>query len=788
MVSLVAVLGLATIATAAPFMTERDLNSTVWTPDHVLQQDEVILYGQGRMEVVHISIYEKLLEFQGVSTETPEIDQEFLDSGKQFENVNVERDEAHSLDARQASCSGTTSYVTDTTQRFVDWDAQMSPVVIGQGRNGIDVSVASSFSVANSVSVSGGLDLKVVKDRLGASLGVNFSRTWTTQATITVKGTVFPGETGVVITRPWKNRRYGRAFRGCPGSLQQTGTWMADSFEEGSYEGVKWVSGAITMCIKKQSGLPLTRCHDALAIINLVPIRMDNGGRRYSPKVKTGCLVCRRRKVKCDEGKPSCVRCTSAGRTCQYNQPISTLACYRPRQFTSHDQGEGRAFKYFSSVISPALSGPQDGFFWTHVVMQFGHFSPAVRHAILAISSLYEDFSGGKRITDETAGENLFALRHYNASVQHIRTTDDENLTLLTCVLFLCIDVLMGNMHSAHRHRAYGTAILTSKKRAPDWATDHLLPVFRRLSAGPQPGGPGRRRHHPPQPITQPFSPSTYELERGEGPFTSLAEAEATLVNVRIQSARFGFFAAVKPDPDVLKERIQCLEALDTWMANFTELMITNPPTSHADSLTFIYLHMIYQILAIAVDVAAEESETAFDRHIPSFRAIVTLAEGAAALKSSLPEARQRPCFIFEEGFLLPLSFTAHKCRDLPTRLRALELTGVLAAPKEGFVDTGTVYRMTRRVVEVEHGMSMKEAAYIARLQAVPLPPEEDRILFIAPDPRLHVDHGPGGQKAYYRIAKMFVRSPDGPRVYRTERINDDPASPGIPGLRSALT
>lgn len=41
-------LGLAAVANAVPFMTERDLNSTVWTPEHVLKQDEVILYGSGR--------------------------------------------------------------------------------------------------------------------------------------------------------------------------------------------------------------------------------------------------------------------------------------------------------------------------------------------------------------------------------------------------------------------------------------------------------------------------------------------------------------------------------------------------------------------------------------------------------------------------------------------------------------------------------------------------------------------------------------------------------------------
>jgi hypothetical protein len=215
------------------------------------------------VEVVHVSVWEKLLESEGIDINTPEIDTAFLESGDQYAKNNiVERDEeAHPLTARQSSCSSTTSYVTDTTQRFVDWDVQMSPVVIGAGRNGIDVSVASSFSVANSVSASAGLDIKAIKDRLGASFGVSYSRTWTTQATVTVRGTIFPGETGVVITRPWKNRRYGRTFRGCVGSLVQTGTWMADSYEEGSYDGVKWISGAITVCIKNQSGIPLSRCN-----------------------------------------------------------------------------------------------------------------------------------------------------------------------------------------------------------------------------------------------------------------------------------------------------------------------------------------------------------------------------------------------------------------------------------------------------------------------------------------------------------------------------------------------
>ncbi|KAH8733572.1 hypothetical protein BGZ61DRAFT_565594 [Ilyonectria robusta] len=241
---------LASAASAAPTAIELntpELNSTKWTPDHVLKHDEVILYGEdGRMEIVHESVYEQLIGQHGFDLEAPEIDEAFLNST-----------DDKVLDAR-ADCSYTTALITDKTENFVDWDVQMSPVVIASV-GAMDVYVSSGYSVSNSVTVSGEGELKFIKDRLGASFGVSYTRTWTTQTVINIKGTVPKGWSGVMITRPFKTRRYGRNMRGCIGSQKQIGTWMADSYQEGSYAGVKWVSGAISMCAKKQ--FPLTRCN-----------------------------------------------------------------------------------------------------------------------------------------------------------------------------------------------------------------------------------------------------------------------------------------------------------------------------------------------------------------------------------------------------------------------------------------------------------------------------------------------------------------------------------------------
>ncbi|KAK6208531.1 hypothetical protein QIS74_12049 [Colletotrichum tabaci] len=269
---------LATAASAVPFWSERGLNSTgphlatrglnatkrglnatKRNSDRRLAPGEVLLFGKDSAEVIQLDKWHKLVESKGYLPEPPAWNQSWIDDAKDLAPIPYD-ESIHGSGPEKRDCAHTFSIVTDKKERFVNWDVQMSPVVIGYGK-GIDVTVSKSYSVADAVTVSAGLDLKVIKDRLGASLGVSVSRTWTTQQGYMIRGTIEDGETGVVISTPWTNRYYGRAFQGCVGSMKQTGTWIADSYEEGSYEGVDWVAGAITVCAKKQKSIPLSRCN-----------------------------------------------------------------------------------------------------------------------------------------------------------------------------------------------------------------------------------------------------------------------------------------------------------------------------------------------------------------------------------------------------------------------------------------------------------------------------------------------------------------------------------------------
>ncbi|KAK2022107.1 hypothetical protein LX32DRAFT_645813 [Colletotrichum zoysiae] len=253
----VALLTAAAAAVSAAPVANPDVPATNVTEaaDRNLRNGELVVYGaEGRTHIVTEDTWNLLLKTMDILPEPPAVDESYLNFKP------VEPEVPHNATLGKRDCSGDVQLVIDTTQRFVDWDVQMSPVVIGAGSKGIDITIAKYWSITNTISVSGGIDFGLVKDRLGASLGIDYSRAWTTQQGYLIRGTIDNGYTGVVVSRPWTNRRYGRTFQGCVGNLRQTGTFMADSHEEGSYEGVSWVGGAITACIKRQRSIPLTRC------------------------------------------------------------------------------------------------------------------------------------------------------------------------------------------------------------------------------------------------------------------------------------------------------------------------------------------------------------------------------------------------------------------------------------------------------------------------------------------------------------------------------------------------
>lgn len=116
---------------------------------------------------------------------------------------------------------------------------------------------------------------------------------------------------------------------------------------------------------------------------NLLQARKKYG--RTGKKSRSGCLVCKIRRIKCDEIRPQCQRCSTTARKCQYAEVESSKSS-SPSSSSSEivrsspierllspwnlNKGDERTFDYFLSWTAPRLGGSSlDRPFWCGPVL-----------------------------------------------------------------------------------------------------------------------------------------------------------------------------------------------------------------------------------------------------------------------------------------------------------------------------------------------------------------------------------------------------------------------------------
>ena len=75
--------------------------------------------------------------------------------------------------------------------------------------------------------------------------------------------------------------------------------------------------------------------------------------KRWAPKSKRGCATCKKRRVKCDEGRPSCSRCLTSERVCEYTgSPEETYSTTKnPLQLLHRKNGPMGNADHASSIV-----------------------------------------------------------------------------------------------------------------------------------------------------------------------------------------------------------------------------------------------------------------------------------------------------------------------------------------------------------------------------------------------------------------------------------------------------
>jgi len=255
--------------------------------------------------------------------------------------------------------------------------------------------------------------------------------------------------------------------------------------------------------------------------------------RANKPKVRTGCLTCKRRHLKCDERRPRCVRCENGrfeclgypesvvrvSKTC--SQPPTSGRRILPREFANptvplavnllaspvdgpYKGVDATYFDLFRRQLVRDLAGSGMSFsaFWDRTVLRESFDSPLVRNGLLAISALSHGlYFGPDAVPPSMTGipalcllpaahgvrneHHLAALHFHSRTVAMLRASTAQlwrqgdvtssRAILIVTLLLVTYELLQGNVGTADGLASSGVTLLKTRLDANEVVVDPSL-------------------------------------------------------------------------------------------------------------------------------------------------------------------------------------------------------------------------------------------------------------------------------------------------------------------------
>ncbi|TLS21681.1 uncharacterized protein PpBr36_09629 [Pyricularia pennisetigena] len=427
-----------------------------------------------------------------------------------------------------------------------------------------------------------------------------------------------------------------------------------------------------------------------------------------------------------------------------------------PSSFPGLDSSQGRALQFFDSVVAPTLSKGIRDEFWRKTVPQMASTEPAVRHALTAISTVFEVSVVGdpSHMNPATSaiGQNRLATDEYNKAIRHMVNCADDQLAVVVCIIFVNLEILQQNRLAAVDHCRHGVLIMNNTKTVSPWTRDKILPTLRRLAVFPYFFGsvpdsfpalsedfhPAGRFHALDDAAAsmESLTPRAIRLIRRADPYRIPRGCDAGQPEEDYRDPYRGGPLSGTPIPeDMRAEQQMVLESMRRWQDGMHKFLsraaAAATPIDPGDSWKSSLLQMRCLVLQVwlTANYSPDEGQMAFDRHIDSFRKVVAL--GYEMRGSGQASAGQRPSnstteppphkseastttappvqfsFASDMGVLPILFFTAVRCRVLELRLQALALLWELSAAREGLFRVDRMAYTARRCVELEHDVDL---------------------------------------------------------------------------------
>ncbi|KAL6236139.1 hypothetical protein BDW75DRAFT_118163 [Aspergillus navahoensis] len=524
--------------------------------------------------------------------------------------------------------------------------------------------------------------------------------------------------------------------------------------------------------------------------------------RASKPKVRTGCITCKIRRVKCDERKPACDRyvydslnyfhfklngssCLSTGRKCDGYAQQQSPTLKTPRELrlgaTTITIEESRALEFFFHTTSDSLAGFLEGAFWKRSVLQLSLSEPAIRQALAALGSLHE-YEGFRPASGCRTSTPAIADQLYSRAIRSTREKAGTGETaipivVMASILFTCVEFLRRNSSAASIHIASGLKILrtwrqsTSAKTQQLWGKGYssyeaqfmeteLAPILTLFNLNVSEFGPFPRNR------------LILNAVRGCGPqlperFETLREVRVGLVD--LVTASIELFQTLdgevergdSPSDAVLSAATDLQISFEHWKRNFDDLLQRAKSAwskQEVSAATVIKIMQLGSEMGLAAYLVSNECE--WDNYRAEYEEIIRLAEALVTDSDHYPNELSKALSL-DLGLIYPLHAVAWKCRYPDIRRKGLDLL-LQTARREWLLDARQYHAIFSRIMAIEEN-------YLGLPGQNMLPPEHVRVHDFFCHPQ---EVAPGDAPRYSATFLTKPYGPEGPWHLATEYIH----------------
>lgn len=441
--------------------------------------------------------------------------------------------------------------------------------------------------------------------------------------------------------------------------------------------------------------------------------------------------VHRVRRIKCDETRPLCIRCTGTGRKCDgylAQSPAAIPPGPNPIALTINgppsQKHQNRSFEFFRTCTLPNISLHFGSPFWTQLVLQASHSEPALQHAATALGALHEHLESQSPSADHTVAQKDsgigYSTEQYTQALIFLSAlltkSDNRSIELALIGALMCIyyEALQENFETSQVHLE--NCLMVLQPLLPSGSSWLIHPAENKMQIDAE--------------IIQAFARLDIEASCTLGKrspslciatvpleiptlFTSLIQARQLLYGLTSQLHSF-----MRGTADALKSSLAPIPLSTIAEASFLQLRLKEWETSFSSFLGNPSTKLSRQeqqganVLSIQQKVTYMKAftclyaeEMIFDQFDQEFEEILTLAEyliylsiGDDGLKS---ESGKKVILSFDMGIIEALFWTAIKCRRSDIRHRAIDVLRRVTW-QEGVWNAAMMAAIAERFVGIE--------------------------------------------------------------------------------------